>query len=326
MRTTICTLALAACAASTLHAQAPAGAPRIFAPGVISSEFNETTAAFAPDGRSVYFTRADAAATDNTIMVSRMTNGRWAEPEVAPFSGEWRDSEPHVSPDGKRIFFVSNRPATPGGPPLMATLRTATFPGANLWYVERGANGSWGAPRRIEGPVNEIPRIYNPSVTRDGTLYFSGILADDTTKNQIYRSTLRDGAYSRPERLPFSDLRYNHIDPTVDPRERFVVFASSRPGTVGSTDLYIVFRAADGSWGEPVHLGAGVNSPLLENSPTLAPDGTTLYFASMRSQSGKFPKRRETARDVMTRLRSPENGSRNLWSVDLTPWLRAGGL
>lgn len=117
--------------------------PQLFAPGVVSTEFMETSAAFTPDGKTVYFTRADFQFSDNTIMESHFKGGKWTKPEVASFSGVWRDSEPHVSPDGTKLFFVSNRPAT-GDKPLLANFSGRSFPGANIWYVEKkqkaGAN------------------------------------------------------------------------------------------------------------------------------------------------------------------------------------------
>lgn len=293
--------------------------PQLFAPGVVSTEFMETSAAFTPDGKTVYFTRADFQFSDNTIMESHFKGGKWTKPEVASFSGVWRDSEPHVSPDGTKLFFVSNRPAS-GDKPLLANFSGRSFPGANIWYVEKKAK-SWGEPVHINGAVNALPTVYNPSVARDGTLYFSGMLPDGEGKNQIYRSVLMGGEYGKPERLPFSDTKYNHIDPFVAPDESFIVFAANRPGGQGaSADIHICFQK-DGKWGEPINLGGDVNSASLENAPSVAPDGKTLYFASMRPKSVAFPKIKENQKSVLKRLRAAENGSRNIWKIDISDWL-----
>ncbi|HEX8638085.1 MAG TPA: hypothetical protein VF692_08490, partial [Pyrinomonadaceae bacterium] len=135
--------------------------PQLFAPGIISTEFMETSAAFTPDGKTVYFTRADFAFSDNTIMESHFKGSKWQEPEVASFSGVWRDSEPHVSPDGTKLFFVSNRPVNPGDKPLLANFSGRSFPGANIWFVEKKGKG-WGEPIHINGAVNAVPTVYNP--------------------------------------------------------------------------------------------------------------------------------------------------------------------
>ena len=77
---------------------ATARAAELLGPGVISTGLQETSAAFAPDGQTVFFLRSDLAEKDDTIMMSRQRNGHWSMPEVAPFSGQWHDSEPSFSP------------------------------------------------------------------------------------------------------------------------------------------------------------------------------------------------------------------------------------
>lgn len=177
--------------------------PTLFAPRIVSTEFQETTASFTPDMKTVYFTRSDILFSDNTIMESHFKNGKWSEPQVASFSGLWRDSEPNVSPDGKRLFYVSNRPVS-GDKPLTDPFKGRITPGANLWYVERKGD-DWGEPIHIEGEINAVPRVFNPSITSSGTLYFSAYLADGGGENQIYKLVPVDDVYKTFERLSFSD-------------------------------------------------------------------------------------------------------------------------
>lgn len=296
--------------------------PVLFAPGIVSTEFQETTATFTPDGKTVYFTRSDMQFSDNTILESHLVNNRWTEPKVASFSGVWRDSEPHVSPDGRKLFFVSNRPVS-GDKPLTDLFNGRVTPGANIWYVEKKGD-DWGNPVHTGQALNAVPRVFNPSIAKSGILYFSAFLPDGGGKNQIYRSVPVNGVYGAPERLSFSDPQWNHMDPSIDPDERFMIFASNRPGTVAnSNDIFICFQK-NGVWGAPVALGESVNSPALENAPSLGPDGKTLYFTSSRSNLGIFPKKKETYGDVTKRLNGAENSSRNIWQVDVSAWINAG--
>lgn len=146
---------------NSASAQAPMPNATLFAPNVISTEFMETSAAFTPDGKKVYFTRSDVQFSDNTIMESTLKNGRWTEPVVASFSGVRRDSEPFVSHDGTKLFFVSNRPAREGEKPLVATSNGRSFPGANIWYVSKKGD-AWGEAVRVDIDVNGSLMIYNP--------------------------------------------------------------------------------------------------------------------------------------------------------------------
>jgi serine/threonine protein kinase/Tol biopolymer transport system component len=60
-------------------------------------------------------------------------------------------------------------------------------------------------------------------------------------------------------------------------------FGSGRPGGVGEWDIYASTREAiEASWGDPVNLGAVINSVSDESSPSITPDGLTLYFQSKR--------------------------------------------
>lgn len=300
-------------------------APVLFAPDVVSTDMMETSASFTPDGKTVYFTRSDNRGIDNTIMFSELKNGKWNQPEVAPFSGVWRDSEPHVAIDGKKIFFVSNRPAAPDGQPLMAESNNRKFPGANVWYCEKTDKG-WSEPKRVEGAVNETAEIYNPSVARNGNLYFSARYAggEPSVGYKIYRSVYKDGKYEKPERLSFSDNKLNDMDPAIDAEERFLVFASNRPGAIGFASLFISIKDKTGNWGAPVALGDKVSTSSGENAPCLAPDGKTLYFTSTKSLTPDvtFPKKKENFADAMKRIKETNARSRNIWSVDLTPWLK----
>ncbi|HEY8560935.1 MAG TPA: hypothetical protein VIL74_11230 [Pyrinomonadaceae bacterium] len=300
-------------------------APVMFAPDVVSTELMETTASFAPDMKTVYFTRSDNRFADNTIMYSEFRNGRWSQPEVASFSGVWRDSEPHVATDGKRIFFVSNRPATEGGQPLMAEAAGRKFPGANVWYCDRTERG-WSEPKRIEGAVNETNEIYNPSVAANGNLYFSARYAskEPTVGYKIYRALYKDGRYEAPERVSFADNKLNDMDPAISPDERFMVFASNRPGALGFASLFISIRDKDGNWGAPAPLGDKVSTASGENAPKLAPDGKTLYYTTTFSPlpDVAFPKKKEDFNAAMKRIKETNARSRNIWSVDLTPWLK----
>src|SRR5215208_3848599 len=134
--------ALAACAPRTRADPAvPAAAtaadagPELFGEGVFSTGAWDFFVAFTPDERTAYFCRADGRFSHFTILQSHQRGGgRWSKPEVAPFSGRWSDADPHVSPDGGRLFWISNRPL-PGAAAPADTARDDY----DIWYVERTA-------------------------------------------------------------------------------------------------------------------------------------------------------------------------------------------
>jgi hypothetical protein len=300
--------------------------PELFAPGVVSTQFQETSATFTPAGDTVYFMRSDMNESDDTILLSQRTASGWSTPEVASFSGVWHDSEPFITPDGNKLFFVSNRPIKSGDKPLLIEKDGFHFAGKNLWYVEKSAHG-WSEPIHVEGAVNQTMSIYNPSVAQNGNLYFSSHREDSGKAYQIYLARWNGKSYDAPERLNLgSGIEHNRMDPSIDPQERFLLYAGNEGDSLGSADIYIVFREKDGSWGKPVHLGDGVNSDQLENAPVLGRRFGELYVASQRAIDVQFPKPRDDYASLMKRLGGTLNGSRNIWRCDISDVLRAHGI
>jgi hypothetical protein len=72
--------------------------------------------------------------------------------------------------------------------------------------------------------------------------------------------------------------------PALSPDGLSLYFHSTRPGGLGSFDLWVAHRATGSApWGAPVNLGATVNSSTNEEVPAFSADGHWLYFASGRA-------------------------------------------
>ncbi len=102
------------CGSALASAQQPpavTAAPEIFAPGIISGPANDGAPTFSPDGDMLYFARANNSW--GFILESHKVHGKWQQPTIASFSGQWSDQQPAFSPDGNHLVFVSTRsPAT----------------------------------------------------------------------------------------------------------------------------------------------------------------------------------------------------------------------
>lgn len=255
----------------------------LFAPDVISDERWQYRITFTPDGRTAYWSVAEAFFPQSRRATIHMAalgdDGVWSQPEVAPFSGTFPDMDPFITVDGNRLYFSSIRP-----------LDGVAREDMDLFYMERTAAG-WGEPVRLGPEVNTgLDELY-PSLDREGTLYFaSGPPAPTPDTNwNIYSAARTASGFVRREpvhavniRLPWdataptADWQFN---PEVSPDGRMLLFTSLRSGGHGSGDIYVSHRAAHGAWGEPVNLGPPVNTAADEFHPTLSRDGRTLYFA-----------------------------------------------
>lgn len=90
---------------------APGNSPVLFAPDIVSDEFGNRDMAISPSGNDLFYTlQYRSGFVFSTIMHSKKINGKWSNPEVASFSGQYDDEEPTFSPDGNRLYFSSARP------------------------------------------------------------------------------------------------------------------------------------------------------------------------------------------------------------------------
>ena len=287
----------------------PGEQPQLFAGGIVSTGMSERDLAMTPDGNEIYFSaQVGREATFSAILVTRQVDGKWTLPRVAPFSGQYFDLEPAISPDGSKLYFVSNRPKTSSDPSVSDE---------DIWVVDRDGDG-WGEPRNLGLPVNTEKSEFFPSVTRDGTLYYTGKGEDD--KEAIYRARPLDGGFGEPERLgPEVNSGKARFNGFIAPDESFLILPIyGREDSIGAVDYYVVFRSEDDRWSEPIHLGDKINTPTgAEWSASLSPDGKLLFFMSSRSVIVNRRAPRRMSYDELRQLHDLSmNGNPDIWWVD----------
>jgi hypothetical protein len=285
----------------------PGGEPALFAPGLVTTGLYTRDVAVTPDGDEIYFSIATGSVS--AIMVARREDGLWLEPRVAPFSGVWRDFEPFVTADGERLFFLSNRPPAGQEPK----------PGwghQNIWKVERAANG-WGEPEILPAPVTTDADEFFPSLTADGTLYFTR--GGGGQKAKIWRSSCEDGVFAEPEALPPQvnsvESQYNAF---ISPEEDLLLFAAGdREDSRGGSDCYVSFRSPDDVWSGPFNLGDAVNDAGDCDAASLSPDRRFLFFMSTRRDADDDGDLRgATLSEIQSRQMAPRNGLADIYWMD----------
>lgn len=307
---TVCFLAAFAPAQSRSHGEVNGGladaSPRIFGEGVFSTGSYDLTPTFTPDGKTAFFTVSNPSYRRHTILVTHFKNGKWQTPEVAPFSGRWSDADPFVSPDGSRVYFISNRPVSGSNPKR----------DYDIYFAEKTASG-WGEPKNIGAPINSDASELYVTLTRSGTVYFITSRQDGLGQGDIYRSQLVNGRYEKAENLgPAINSPAHDTTPYISPDESYLIFASNRPNGHGDQDLYISYLR-DGAWTQAENLGAKINSVARDYCPLVAPGGKTLFFSSDRGFPFPYDGKRVTYRDLMDRFRSIDNGLGNVYQVDM---------
>ena len=93
------------------------GEPTLVAPDIVSSEFSEIRLTESPDGKAVLWgsTNRPGGPGGWDIWLSRRKVNGWVTPEPAAFNSDANDFDPAFSPDGRWVYFFSNRPGGLGG-------------------------------------------------------------------------------------------------------------------------------------------------------------------------------------------------------------------
>ena len=285
-----------------LGEELPGTQPRLFAEGVVSTDLNQRDTAWTPEGDQLFYSLW--VRNRGVIVTVRLTDGQWSAPEIAPFSGQYSDLEPFVTADGSALYFISKRPLSPGGEEK----------DWDIWVVRRGAGG-WGEPENLGPPINTDRNEYYPSLTLDGTLYFTGAEWEDSIGGEdLYRASWVDGAFTDPENLgPAVNSAGAEYNAMISPDEDYIIFGSAREGDLGGGDMYISFRSDDGSWSDAANMGPPVNTPTLDFCPALSPDGRFLFFTSRRvAPEAPVPNSYE---EIVASVSGPLNGSMNLYWI-----------
>lgn len=249
----------------------PGITPKVFAPGKISTEKDfEFGAVFSNDRNEFYYGVEINRKAETRMM--KFQNGNWSQPVKILSHEVYSYNDPFLTPDHKKLFFISDRSLTGTGPKK----------DYDIWYVERTA-GTWSEPKNAGKNINSDKNEYYISFTKTGKMYFSSNIQDHDGKGNydIYTSDIKNGEFQPSVKLgPEVNTSFYEADVFVAPDESYVVFAANRPGGLGSGDLYVSFHNQDGTWTPSKSLGNTVNTETDDFCPYVSPDGNYLFYAS----------------------------------------------
>ncbi|MCP4290778.1 MAG: hypothetical protein GY780_02965 [bacterium] len=295
----------------------PGNIPVIFLPGIVSTAHQDICLAPSPIGNELMVSQTDMDWFPFLTQIN-YSDGKTLQTEIPSFSGQYRDSYPCYSPDGKRLFFASNRPETTGSEPV---------DGNRIWYVDRTTSG-WGNPVFIGDPAQNFRIQSFPSVSQDGTLYFHAWIEKngELFDADLFRCPLVNGKYGEPENLgPNINSENPEFHPFIAPDESFLVFdATDRADGFGGNDLYISYRLEDGSWSLAQNLGPKINTEFSDMKPRITIDNKVMFFSSNRHQRKEFlpePVDYGQSREI---LNGPGNGSQDIYWIDASEVLLIG--
>jgi hypothetical protein len=275
----------------------------------INTSLREAEPSFTADGRTVYFNCHD---TDICVshLIGTWEAGKWTTPERlgAHISTGHFEVEPLISPDGDKLYFLSNWPAGrfKGNPLLSPFVTNSLFIPTYLAEEKLGAsvldglgladvwvsykvNGVWSEPQNLndvpgEPPVNTAFHDHCLSFSADGNeAFWTSTRPGGFGGNDIWTSRRVNGKWTEPENLgphvngPGDE---HHSIPTPDGKSLYVT--TVRDGGYGGEDNYITTRDAEGKWGSLVNLGSPMNGPGDDRCPAWTPDLKIFIIDSTR--------------------------------------------
>ena len=277
----------------------------LFAPGIVSTEFQELNAAFSPDGNTFMWTLADPMRTYYTIMQYQRQGDEWVGPDVVSFSGKYSDADPIFSPDGERVYFISKRPLQDG---------EDEKPDFDIWYVARNGN-DWSAPVHLGAPVNTDQNEYYVSVTADGTIAYSTSIEGGLGGNDIYLATPTSNGYQVKNAGPAINSQFSEGDPFISADGNMLIFSAwGRPDSLGAGDLYISYKH-NGEWTPAQNMGEPFNTASNEYCPIVSPDGNYFFLTSYRAPTFVRKQNAWNYDQFSSRLNGIENGMGNVYWV-----------
>ncbi len=190
---------------------------------------NEGGPCLTQDGRTLYFTvcNKEDGLGNCDLYRSVWVEKNWSEPEnLGPnVNSEAWDSQPCLSPDGRILYFASNRKGGKGG--------------SDIWYCEL-KNGKWTKAQNLDGPINTEGDEDAPFLHADGaSLYFASDFHNGFGNGDLFVSYAYDfGKWSEPKNLGFpinTEAEEGYI--FVNAKGTLGYINSSRKDGFGKNDL-----------------------------------------------------------------------------------------
>ena len=235
----------------------PGHEPKIFSIDCLSKD-RVVGFTISPDGNEIYYCKF--IANNPNIFFTEIVNGQWTLPQLSQFNEDYFGGPPHISPDGKKLYWRSSKPFPndwAGTKPQPGTKEAIQY-----WVLERSGN-VWINPRPLKLPISLKTNLLGISTTVEGTIYTS-------ISSQMVRFCKHNNLYKEAEGLP----RFLHgHSPAIAPDESFLVFVKGTP-----RKLYVSFRDKNDSWTQPQSLGDEINMKKMNGYPSITPDSRYLFF------------------------------------------------
>lgn len=200
-------------------------------PGNVNTPAHDACTSISPDGKQIFIYKNDVNDNESRggdIFVSKVVNNKWKTPEALgkPINSSYWEGGACISPDGKTLYFISERK---GG-----------YGHADIWMVKRISKTEWDKPVNLGPEINSEFDEVGVFLAPDGkTLFFSSNGKESMGSYDIFKSTFEGNKWSKPVNVGYPINTVHKDGPLVVSADATVAyFASERLGGLGESDIY----------------------------------------------------------------------------------------
>lgn len=195
----------------------------------ISSEYNVGTAGISPDGQKMMIFIGGTTDPGSLYQITKDGDG-WSKASLlaGSINSPALETTCSITPDGKTIYFASDRNGGKGG--------------LDIWKTELKGDGKWSQPVNLGPEVNTAANEDAPFIHPDQkTLFFTSDGHNTMGGNDIFKSILVAGKWSKPENMGYpvnTTANDNYFTLLADGKRAY--FSSDRKGGQGAQDIYYI--------------------------------------------------------------------------------------
>ena len=202
-------------------------------------------------------------------------------------NSSYRETNISISPDGKYLYFMSNRGGNNWNIQASNYYKQAGFDG-DIWYSKK-IESIWGEPKALSAHINTSEGEDEPVISPDGQVVYFQSWADgwQIIEGPYYKAKLigsnwdsitgLGGGITEFFKIAFAKNKQAATDGmAISPNEDFFIVAYNKQMNL-PMDLYFS-KKINGKWSELKNMK--LNTNLDERSIFIAADGKTIYFAS----------------------------------------------
>ncbi len=208
-------------------------------PGEINTDLNEGPVAFTKHENTMFFTRNNDKKRKSkknnpgtvhlNIYQATNHNGSWTDIEHLPFNNvEYTVAHPTVTANGKKLYFISDRPGGYGGSDIFVTVKN---------------DSTWSKPKNLGPVINTEGNEMFPFIHNDGTLFFASDGHKGMGGLDVFYASQKDDEWhnvsnmGHPVNTSMDDFGF-----ILNATKETGYFSSNRAEGSGDDDLYCATR------------------------------------------------------------------------------------